>query len=125
MKDKLIFIVDDDEMMSQMLSDHLLKNPMHKVSLFGTGEDCIPQLKQNPDAIILDYNLNAVEENAADGLEILQQIKKIDRDVCVIMLSSQEHYGKALQTIVKGALEYVVKEKDAFTKIDSILESIN
>jgi len=125
MKDKLIFIVDDDEMMSQMLSDHLSKNPLHKVSLFGTGEDCIPELRQKPDAIILDYTLNTIDKNAADGLEILQQIKKIDREVCVIMLSSQEHYGKALQTIVKGATEYVVKEQDSFTKIDSILDSIH
>lgn len=124
-REKLIFVVDDDVMMSQMLNDHLVKNPLNKVSLFSTGEECILKLNQSPDLIILDFNLNTVDPNAADGLEILQQIKKIDRDVCVIMLSSQEHYGKALQTIVKGALEYVVKDKDAFSKIDKILEAVN
>ncbi len=124
MKHRKIFIVDDDEMTSVMLKDHLNINPLNKVKVFSTGEECIRHLDQNPNVIILDYNLNAIDSNAADGLEILKQIKKIDRDICVIMLSSQEHYGKALQTIAKGAMEYVVKEKDAFIKIDKIIESI-
>ena len=124
MKEKLIFIVDDDEMMTQMLSDHLSKNPMYKISVFGTGEECLKHLNQDPDAIILDYYLNSIKPDAADGLEILKQIKKIDQQTCVIMLSSQEHYGKALQTIAKGALEYVVKDNDAFIKIDAILEAL-
>ena len=57
-------------------------------------------------------------------LEILQQIKKADKKICVIMLSSQSQYGKALQTIIKGALEYVVKDDAAFKKIDRILEGL-
>lgn len=125
MKEKLIFVVDDDEMMTQMLGDRLSKNPMYKVAVFGTGEECLKNLKDDPDAIILDYYLNSINPDAADGLEILKQIKKIDQKTCVIMLSSQEHYGKALQTIAKGALEYVVKDNDAFNKIDGILESLN
>ncbi len=40
------------------------------------------------------------------------------------MLSSQSQYGKALQTIIKGALEYVVKDDAAFKKIDRILEGL-
>src|ERR1019366_9180928 len=111
-KQKNIFIVDDDEMMAAMLSDHLLINPLNKVTVFNTGEDCIRNLHLNPDVIILDYQLNSVFVGAADGLQILQQIKKMDKDVHVIMLSSQDDYGKALQTIVKGALEYVVKNDE-------------
>lgn len=124
MKEKLIFIVDDDEMMTQMLSDHFSKNSRNKIAVFGTGEECVQNLDQNPDAIILDYKLNMVNPDAANGLEILQQIKKIDKSICVIMLSSQEQYGKALQTIARGALEYVVKDKDAFKKISGILATL-
>jgi len=123
MKEKLIFIVDDDEMMTQMLRDHLLRNPMHKVSTFATGEECIEQLAEKPDVVILDYKLNLVKRDAADGLEILQRIKKFDKDICVIMLSSQKQYSKAAQTIMKGALEYVVKDEKSFKSIDAILAS--
>ena len=125
MKEKTIFIVEDDEMMSEMLSDYISNNSRNKVQTFGTGEDCIQHLDQNPDVIILDYNLNLVVPKAANGLQILEQIKKIDNNICVIMLSSQEQYGKALQTIVKGAIEYVVKDGEAFNKIGRILNSLN
>ncbi len=119
---KNIFIVDDDKLTSMMLSDHLQENPLNNVTVFHTGEECIRNLQLNPDVIILDYNLSSEVRDAADGMEILQQIKKIDPDVHVIMLSSQDEYGKALQAIVKGALEYVVKDDEAFKRIDHILE---
>jgi two-component system OmpR family response regulator len=124
-KQKNIFVVDDDEMMAMMLSDHLSKNPLHNVHVFNTGEDCLKNLSLSPDIIILDYQLNNIAADAANGMEILQQVMKLTKGVHVIMLSSQDEYGKAMQTIVKGALEYVVKSDDAFARIDHILESEN
>ncbi len=120
-KQKHIFVVDDDELISQMLCDHLSENPVNKVSLFKTGEECLKNLHLSPDYIILDYHLNSVDQKASDGMQILQQIKKYDSSICVIMLSSQAQYGKALQTIVKGAMEYVLKNEQAFERIDQIL----
>lgn len=120
-KQRRIFVVDDDEMMAQMLGDHLKKNRYNEVSIFSTGEDCVKNLHLSPDVVILDYQLDSVVTNAANGLKILEQIKKLDQEITVIMLSSQDQYGKALQTIVKGALEYVVKNDTAFKRIDHIL----
>ena len=122
---KTVFIVDDDAMMTQMLKDHLEQNPYYQVNTFGTGEECIRSLDQDPIAIILDYKLNMHDPVAANGLEILQQIKNINEKTCVIMLSSQEQYGTALKTIAKGALEYVVKDNDAFNKVSKILDSLD
>lgn len=116
-----IFVVDDDKLVLEMLRDHLANNPLNQVTAFNTGEDCLRNLHLNPDIVILDYQLNSVVLDAADGMQILQKIKKMDKTVHVIMLSSQDDYGKALQTIVKGALEYVVKDEDAFERIDHIL----
>ena len=39
----------------------------------------------------------------------------------VIMYSSQEQYGKALQTISAGAVEYIIKDNGAFQKIAKLL----
>jgi len=122
-KQKHIFIVDDDQFMATMLSDHLLENPMYKVTVFNTGEECIKNLALDPDVIILDFQLNSIIPDAANGMEILQHIKKLDREVHVIMLSSQDDYGKALESIVNGAIEYVVKDTEAFKRIDHILEN--
>jgi len=122
-KQRLIFIVDDDQLTSTMLSDHLKENPLNEVAIFSTGEECIKNLTLDPDVIILDYTLNSADKGAADGLQILEHIKKIDNDVRVIMLSAQNDYGKALQTILKGAAEYVIKDDEAFKRIDHLLES--
>lgn len=88
-----------------MLMERLSAHPNYSVKLYPTGEACLKELDQHPDVVILDYYLNTVEPDAADGMEILQEIKKIDKFITVIMLSSQEQYGKAVQTIIKGALE--------------------
>jgi DNA-binding NarL/FixJ family response regulator len=72
----------------------------------------------------LDYHLNSVQKDAANGMEILQVIKKYFPAAHVIMLSSQERYSLALQTIQKGAEQYVVKDEDAFGKIAAIVNEI-
>lgn len=124
-KEKLVFIVEDDEMMAMMLSDRLTENPMIKVKHYGTGEACIKNLGLKPDVIVLDYHLNTVDPNAADGLEILQKIKSFDDSIYVIMLSGQKQYAKAAQTIREGALEYVVKDEGAFQKIEDVINSLD
>jgi DNA-binding NarL/FixJ family response regulator len=121
---KQIFIVDDNEMFAQMLNDHLSENPEFKISVFQTGEECLQNLYQNPDLIILDYYLNNESKEAADGLEILSEIKEHNEKIHVIMLSGQEHYGIALQTIAKGAAQYVIKDDHAFEKISAYLKEL-
>lgn len=116
-----IFIVDDDVMLATMLADHLRTTFAHSVEVFHTGEECLARLSEHPDLVILDYHLNAVVKDAADGLRILEKIKQLDRRVHVIMLSSQTQYGIALQTVQKGAEQYVVKGKDQFDQIDRIV----
>ena len=54
-KPKKIFIVDDDEMLTESLSDYLTRTVAHKVSIFPTGEDCLKHLDELPDIVILDY----------------------------------------------------------------------
>lgn len=120
-KHKHIFVVDDDEMFSAMIKDHLEQNPQNKVKVFHTGEECLKNLFENPDIVILDYYLNDVSKEAADGLEVLTEIKKQHEFIHVIMLSSQERYGVALQSISKGAEQYVIKDKNAFKKLDEIM----
>jgi len=117
---KKVFIVDDDEMMSMALEDYLTRNTLHEIHLFTTGEDCIKHLRDQPDIIVLDYNLNSVHKEAANGMKILEAIKKLNRDIPVILFSSQDAYSVALQSINRGATQYVIKDENAFEKIAKI-----
>ncbi len=118
---KTIFIVDDDEMLSMMLTDHLSSNEHYIIHTFGTGEACLKYLHLHPDIVVLDYNLNSVDQHAANGLEILEQIKAFDPDILVVMYSSQEQFGQAVEIIGSLAIEYVIKDQKAFSKIESLI----
>ena len=121
---KNIFIVDDDPMLTVALTDYLTRKVPHHVQVFHTGEECLQHLNEGPNIIILDYYLNTVQHDAANGMEILQKIKKELPGAHVIMLSSQEHYGVAMKTIIKGAEQYVIKDEDAFEKIAKMVNEI-
>jgi len=120
---KKIFIVDDDKFTSTAMQDYLTRTIQHEVHLFGTGEECLRHLSDGPDIIILDYYLNSVFKDAANGMQILEAIKKTDSSIRVIMLSGQEAYGTAITTITKGAEEYVLKGQDAFEQVAALCNS--
>jgi len=123
-KIKSIFVVDDNKMFAQMMKDHLSENPQFEVKIYHTGEECLKNLFLGPDVIILDYNLNDESKEAKNGLEILAEIKKKTPSPHVIVLSSQERYGIALETISKGAEQYIIKDDKAFENIDSYLKDL-
>ena len=123
-KPKKIFIVDDDTMLTEALKDYLTRKTPHQVRVFSTGEECLGHLSEAPEVIVLDYYLNTVQKDAANGMEILQVIKKHYPGVHVIMLSSQERYAIALQTIQKGAEQYVIKDEEAFAKVDTMIREL-
>ena len=123
-KQRLIFVVDDDPMYREMLEMHLGDNPKNIVKAFSTGEECLKHLYESPDFIILDYNLDTVEKDALDGMKILDKIRKEDKKIKIIMLSAQEQYGVAMQTIRHGAEQYFIKDETAFQKIDMVPSNI-
>jgi DNA-binding NarL/FixJ family response regulator len=111
-------------MLSMALEDFLERKTNHEIYLFNTGEDCLDHLGEQPDIIILDYNLNSVKKDAANGLVILDAIKRMNDDVKVVMLSSQETTWIILQTVKMGAAEYVVKDENAFERILTFCEKV-
>ena len=119
-----IFIVDDEPLLTEMLADYLSENrPGFSLSSFPTGEACLEKLDENPDLIVLGYYLNSREKNAANGIDILKELKKRDKALPVIMLSSQKSYGTAAQTIGYGAIHYVIKGQGAFDEILQLIEA--
>lgn len=121
---KSVFIVDDDNLFATLLADHLNDKGGYEVTTFPTGEACLQRLSEKPDVVVLDYYLDSEVHDAKNGLEILKVIHKQYPDQKVIMLSGQEHYGVALQTIASGAIYYVLKELGSFGEIDSVLDKI-
>lgn len=52
-----IFVVEDDEWYSELISYNLLLDENHVVEKFSSGQECLKRLKENPDIVTLDYRL--------------------------------------------------------------------
>ena len=123
-KSPVIFIVDDEPLLSEMLTDYLKgKHAGFSIACFPTGEACLQSMYEEPDVVVLDYHLNSREKDAANGIDILKEIKKRNPALPVIILSSQENYGTAAKTIMHGAVHYVIKSQDAFDEIFQLIKT--
>lgn len=122
---KKIFLVDDDQNNNEMLKMHLNSKFNLEILTFSTGEDCLRNIDLNPDYVILDYNLNSVKTEAANGIDILKKIKELKPDVFVLFLSGQDKIEVAVDTIKYGAYDYVVKNQSSFLRIENCLVNIH
>ncbi|HSR17337.1 MAG TPA: sigma-54 dependent transcriptional regulator, partial [Ignavibacteriaceae bacterium] len=103
----LVFIVDDEQAISKLLSYWIKDKWKYDVEIFANGEDVLKKLHLKPDIILLDIMLPGL-----DGLETLKRIKQLDQDLPVIMLSAQGSIEVAVESLRLGAFDYFAKPID-------------
>ncbi|WP_167610062.1 sigma-54-dependent transcriptional regulator [Maribellus sediminis] len=114
-----IFVVEDDEWYNRLLVHNLSLNPDYEIQSFATGKSCLDQLHQQPDVVTLDYRLPDMK-----GLEVLKQIKEINEDVQVILISEQEDIEVVVDLLKHGAYDYIVKSKDIRERLLNTVNNI-
>ena len=119
-----IFLVDDDALFLKSLEIEFLENADFIVQTYSTGELCIANINNNPDVVILDYQLDGIVENAMNGIETLDKIKDFNPEIPVIMLSSQDKIEVAINCMHHKAVDYVVKSETAFVRLQKIITSV-
>ncbi|MBL6963834.1 MAG: response regulator [Bacteroidetes bacterium] len=118
-KRPLIFIVDDDPMYHKLISHNLRAENFDNVMVFDSGEDCINNLDKKPDVIILDYEMKGI-----NGIQTLKKIKEYNKDIKVILCSSQEEMDVVFDSLKFGASNYVRKNEFAYNKIKFLMKNI-
>jgi len=119
-----LFLVDDDAVFLKALEIQFMEQVDFEIETFATGELCIQNLEKKPDIIILDYHLNGIIKNAINGIETLDEIKKVNAGIPVIMLSSQDKIEVAVSCIHHKAFDYIVKSETAFIRLQKVISSI-
>ncbi len=119
-----LFLVDDDALFLKSLQIEFLNNADFAVETFATGELCLEHLSNKPDVIILDYHLDGIDAKAMNGIETLDQIKAVNPDIPVVMLSSQDKIDVAINCMHHRAFDYVVKSETAFVRLQKIITTI-
>ena len=119
-----LFLVDDDALFLKLLEIEFLQHGDFEIETFATGEGCIENLSHAPDVIILDYALDGIDKNAMNGIDTLDKIKAFNRNIPVVMLSSQDKIDVAVSCMHHKAFDYVVKSETAFIRLQKVINSI-
>jgi len=119
-----LFLVDDDAMYLKLLAIEFLQHADFVIETYATGEQCIANMVNQPDVVILDYHLDGIDKNAMNGIETLDKIKEINPDIAVVMLSSQDKIEVAVDCMHHKASDYVVKSETAFVRLQKTITTI-
>src|ERR671919_795916 len=99
-----ILVIDDEEIMREIL-DALLTREGYHVRLAASAVEGIELAKSVPfDAAIVDVMMPGM-----DGMAVLEELKKIDDELPVLMITAFASVETAIAAMKRGAFDYVTK----------------
>ncbi len=123
MSNATILVVDDEKLIRWSLKETLEKED-YEVLTAETGEEALEIIKRDlPDLILQDINLPGI-----NGMEILEQVKKLRSDALMIMMTAYGDIHTTVHAMKLGAYDFVEKPFDADKlkiKISKALETVN
>ncbi len=110
---KLIFMVDDDKVILNLLEYVFQGKNDYRIKTFVSGENCLENMHLKPDLVVLDYVLSGSDKNAMNGLETLKKLIKKSRDLPVIILSGNTD-DKTSEEMIRHGARKVLRKNDYF-----------
>jgi len=102
-----ILVVEDNKDM-QFVLRNLLEHEGHRVIVAGDGERGLKEIRKDPPhLVLLDIKLPDM-----DGMRVLEEIRKINGNVNIIMLTAYGDIRDAVQAMKSGAYDYITKPFD-------------
>lgn len=117
---KKVMIVDDSMMMRVNLKRIFEKQGYQVIAEAANGQDAVEKYANcQPDLTTMDITMPVL-----DGISALEQIRTIDPQACVVMISALGQEMKIIEALNKGARHYILKpfqEQDVVHKVADIL----
>ena len=111
-----ILVVDDEDIMREILEALLTREGYH-VRLASSGEEGLELARNTPfDAAIVDVMMPGM-----DGLAMLEELRKFDEDLPVVMITAFASVETAIAAMKRGAFDYITKP----FKNDEVLVVVN
>jgi DNA-binding NtrC family response regulator len=99
-----VLVIDDDEDICLYLKEFLSREG-YKVTTVTKPLDALPEIKEGRHQIVLlDVRMPEV-----DGVSLLREIRAIDSDVCVIVMTAYPSVESAVDTMKADAFDYLRK----------------
>jgi two-component system nitrogen regulation response regulator NtrX len=114
-----ILIIDDEELIRSSLKKYLERDG-YNVSTAQSGEEGLEVfMAESPDIVLLDLHLPGT-----GGLAVLESLKKIRKDIVVIIISAHGDIETAVSTIKMGAYDFIEKPFELKTLSSSINKAL-
>jgi two-component system OmpR family response regulator len=113
-----IFIVEDNLLYQQLIARELedFGGPLY---FYTTGEHCLANLCRRPSIVVLDYNL----DGEINGLEALEEIRKFDPSIFVVLFSSQKEVYSHENQRRYGSFDFLEKKEQSFSLLKGLLQA--
>jgi DNA-binding NtrC family response regulator len=99
-----ILVIDDEEIMREIL-ETLLTREGYNVRLASGGAEGLELARSLPfDAVIVDMMMPGM-----DGLAVLEELRKQDEELPVIMITAYASMENAIAAMKRGAFDYITK----------------
>ena len=103
-----LLLIDDDPALIPEQVRQAFPAPAHRVEVAGTGAEGLERVgARPPDVILLDLRLPD-----QSGLEVYQQIRRIDARIPVIFVTMAKTADAAIEAMKQGAYDYLFKPLD-------------
>lgn len=104
MRDRSILLVDDEEIILESLGS-ILRNEGYNVTAVENGEKALELFKKKSfPFVITDLMMGGM-----NGIEVLEQIKKIKPETMVMIITGFGNLGSAIKGLQLGACDYILK----------------
>ena len=116
------FLLVDDAICMRMKMKLLLQRAFKAevIEEASNGQEAVDKFKKcRPDIIIMDITMPVM-----DGLTALKEIKKIDANATVVMVTAMGKEGLVVEAVMAGARDYIVKpytDERVITTLEKII----
>lgn len=119
-----VFILNDNVETAGKLRKYLRDRfgKLLNISLFFSSRSCLNMMDQNVHLVVVDDYLYDGANKGTPGVDVLKRIKDANPQTEVVILTSNEDIGMAVDAMKLGARGYIINKRGAWQRLMTIID---